>query len=161
DGIDIGELSFTPDGEAIVFTRGGDLHTGGDTAPNPSSRPEVTEAAVWVVSVRDGALRKVGDGNAPEISPRGDRVAFIAKRQLFVAPLAEGKPEAIISAPGNRSTLRWSPDGTKLAFVSSRREHAFVGVYDFAAKSIRYLDPSVDRDAFPDWSPDGKQIPLA
>src|SRR5207249_2284943 len=106
DGIDIGWLSITPDGECIVFTRGGDLHTGGDTAPNPSSKPEITEAAVWIVSARDGAPRKIADGNAPEIAPKGDRVAFIAKRQLFVAPvlsriegpLSEGKPEAIISA---------------------------------------------------------------
>src|SRR5207244_4965787 len=36
-----------------------------------------------------------------------------------------------------------------------------IGVYDFASKTIRYLDPSVDRDAFPVWSPDGKQIAFA
>src|SRR5438477_11100095 len=56
DGIDIGELAFTPDGESIVFTRGGDLDTGGETAPNPNSSPSITESAVWIVSARDGAL---------------------------------------------------------------------------------------------------------
>src|ERR1041385_6971263 len=156
DGIDIHEMSFTPDGEWIVFTRGGDFT---ESAPKPSSTPAGMDASIWVASVRDGALRKIADGREPEISPNGDRVAFTAKRQVFVAPLTgEGKPDAIISAQGSRNTLRWSPDGTKLAFVSSRKEHSFIGVYDFNSKLIRYLDPSVDRDSFPAWSPDGKQI---
>ena len=54
--------------------------------------------------------------------------------------------------------LRWSPDGSKLALVSVRDDHSFVGVYDFAQQSLHYLDPSVDRDQEPVWSPDGKQI---
>ena len=159
DGIDVHDLSFTPDGESIVFVRGGDFT---ESAPNPASSPETIETAVWIASVREGTVRKIADGSAPEISPKGDRVAFTAKRQLYLAPLTgDGKPQAIISATGSRSTLRWSPDGTKLAFVSGRREHAFIGVYDFASKSIRYLDPSVDRDAFPVWSPDGTRIAFA
>src|SRR5215470_14274674 len=92
DGIDIAQLAFTPDGESIVFTRGGDLETGGETSPNPTSNPAVTDSAIWIVSARDGALRKIADGNAPEIAPKGDRIAFIAKRQVFVTPLAgDGK----------------------------------------------------------------------
>ena len=31
-------------------------------------------------------------------------------------------------------------------------------VYDFDSKALRYMDPSVDRDSQPVWSPDGKQI---
>src|SRR5207245_8074134 len=54
--------------------------------------------------------------------------------------------------------IEWSPDGAKLAFVSERVNHSFISVYDFAAKSLTYLDPSVDRDRSPVWSPDGKQI---
>src|SRR5436190_3828079 len=37
DGIDISGLSFTADGESIVFVRGGDFT---DSAPNPASSPE-------------------------------------------------------------------------------------------------------------------------
>jgi len=59
---------------------------------------------------------------------------------------------------GESSELRWSPDGSKLAFVSRRGDHAFVGVYDSAAKSLVYLDPSVDSDQEPAWSPDSRQI---
>jgi len=42
--------------------------------------------------------------------------------------------------------------------VSSRGDHSLIGVYDFAQKSLHYLDPSIDLDSDPVWSPDGKQI---
>ena len=42
--------------------------------------------------------------------------------------------------------------------MSDRANHSFIAVYDFASKSLSYLDPSVDRDANPAWSPDGKQV---
>jgi dipeptidyl aminopeptidase/acylaminoacyl peptidase len=157
-GIEIGEASFTADSQSIVFTRGGDLDTGGENT-NPTHDGEAPEQAVWIVSVRDGALRKIGEGNSPQVSPRGDRVAFLAKRQLWLAPLdGTAKPEAAITATGTRHTLRWSPDGTRIAFVSVRKEHSFIGVYDTTAKTIRYVDPGVDRDSFPVWSLDGKQL---
>lgn len=158
EGIEIDDADFTPDGQSIVFVRGGDAETGGDLM-NPRHLPESPDQAIWIIGVKDRALRKLADGNAPRISPRGDRIVYIAKRQLFALSLApDAKPETLIAQQGTRHTLRWSPDGSKLAFVSARREHAFVGVYDFAAKKIRYLDPSVDRDAFPAWSPDSRQI---
>ena len=37
-------------------------------------------------------------------------------------------------------------------------DHSLIGIYDFAQKTLRYLDPSVDRDQEPVWSPDSKQI---
>src|SRR6185295_5040780 len=51
-----------------------------------------------------------------------------------------------------------SPDGTKLAFVSDRVDHSFVGVYDVRARTLTFLSPSVDHDTSPTWSPDGKRV---
>src|SRR5438445_584578 len=76
---------------------------------------------------------------------------------LIAAP-ASGKPEQLIHSKGKVDSLRWSPDGARLAFVSSRGDHTFIGVYDFQNQGLRYLDPSVDRDREPAWSRDGKQI---
>src|SRR3989442_1510398 len=101
----------------------------------------------------------LGDGHSPVVSPKGDRVAFLKQGQVWWVPLADSaKPEQLVHARGTAQALRWSPDGAKLAFASGRGDHGFIGVYDVAAKTLRFLDPSVDRDEEPVWSPDGAQI---
>ena len=95
----------------------------------------------------------------PLFHRRAPDVAFIYKGQVWLAKINPlGKAAQLIHGEGKAESLRWSPDGTKLAFVSDRGDHRLIGVYDFAEKSLHYLDPSVDLDASPAWSPDGKQI---
>jgi dipeptidyl aminopeptidase/acylaminoacyl peptidase len=158
DGQDVGELTWTPDGRAIVYVRGGDLENDG-VYPNPASAPAGVEQAVWVVSIEGGAPRKLGEGHSPAVSPKGDSVVYIFKDQVWQVMLAAGaKPQQLIHDKGEDSSLRWSPDGSMLAFVSRRGDHSFVGVYNLGGKSLLYLDPSVDRDSEPVWSPDSRQV---
>src|SRR5439155_947597 len=83
-------------------------------------------------------------------APTGDHVALLRRGQVWWASLADTLPaEQLIHARGTARSLRWSPDGSKLAFVSDRGDHAFVAVYDVATKTLRFLDPSVDSDADP------------
>jgi len=158
DGQEIGELAWTPDARALVYVRGGDANARGEY-PNPLSLTAGAEQALWIVAATGGAPRRLGEGHAPAVSPKGDRVAFLNKGQLWWAPLADSaKPEQLIHARGTAQSLRWSPDGTRLAFVSGRGDHGFVGVYDVATKALRFVDPSVDDDDEPVWSADGAQI---
>ncbi len=159
DGVDIGQLHWTPDARAVVFVRGGDLEFLGRPDPNPSANPEGTEQDIMIVVPGEGA-RKIAEGHTPAISPKGDRVVFLRGGQLWTAPIAGGaaqmlfKPRSGVTA----SDPVWSPDGSKVAFVSVRVNHSFIAVYDFGAKALSYMDPSVDRDTQPVWSPDGKQV---
>jgi dipeptidyl aminopeptidase/acylaminoacyl peptidase len=68
------------------------------------------------------------------------------------------EPKQLLQLRGGASSLRWSSDGAKLAFVSNRSDHAFIGVYEIASKDLRWLAASVDQDGNPVWSPDGSRI---
>ncbi len=157
DGMEIGELVWTPDGQSIIYTRGGDLEGFGEN-PNPRSRTEEPKQQIWIVSL-EGKLRLLGEGHSAVVSPKGDRVAFIFKRDVsWVKTDGSEKAAQLFQTKARSGSLHWSPDGSKLLFLSNRGDHSYVGVYDVATKSIRYLDPSVDRDAEPIWSRDGKQV---
>jgi len=159
DGQDLGQLSWSADAATIVYTRGGDLEFLNRSYPNAQSSSQGVEQGIWALSFESGETKLLGEGHSPAVSPKGDGVAFILKSQVWLAKLSgSAKPEQLIHANGESSDLRWSPDGSKLAFVSRRGDHAFIGVYDLAAKSLTYLDPSVDTDREPAWSPEGRQI---
>ncbi len=158
DGQEISDLHWTPDARAIVYVRGGESNRRGEY-PNPHTLVKGVEQAVWLQPLSGGAPRRLGEGNSPAVSPKGDRVAFVKQGQVWWAGLGDTTAaEQLIHARGSAGSLRWSPDGSKLAFVSDRGDHAFVAVYDVAAKTLRFLDPSVDSDAEPAWSPDGRRI---
>ena len=159
DGQDVGELSWSPDAATLVFTRGGDLEFLNRPYPNPRNSPQGGEQGVWAVSLQGGEPKLLAEGHSPAVSPKGDTVVFISKAQVWFANLdGSGKAQQLIHSNGDAGNLRWSPDGSKLAFESRRGDHGFIGVYDVSSKSLVYLDPSVDRDMEPAWSPDGRQL---
>src|SRR6266704_2845222 len=145
DGQEISDLTWTPDGRAIVYVRGGGPNRRGEY-PNPRSIPKGAEQVVWVTSLSGGGPRRLGEGHAPAVSPKGDRVAFLKQGQVWWAPLADttgGAAEQLLHARGTARSLHWSADGAGLAFV---RVPAGVGGLPFAPEraahpwSIRVVD---------------------
>jgi dipeptidyl aminopeptidase/acylaminoacyl peptidase len=158
DGQEVTNLQFGPGANHILYVRGGAPNRQQEI-PNPTSDPDGTERAIWIIEAAGGEPRKLAEGSSPVISPDGENVTFIKEGQIWSVPsVAEGEPEQLTHTRGNASSLRWSPDGSMLAFASSRGDHSFIGVYNLKDHTVRYLDPSVYGDGSPAWSPDNRHI---
>ena len=160
DGQELTQLSFSSDGKTIVYVRGGDHGSNRQTEPppNPAGNPVQPRIQIWSIHVSGGLPRFIGDGDGPVIAPDSERVAFVRNRQIWFAPLDGSKqPQQAFYARGASESPAWSPDGRTLAFVSSRNDHSFVGLFT-AEHPIRFVAPSTSRDSQPVWSPDGKKI---
>ncbi len=124
DGQEITQLTFSPDGSRLVFVLGGDHDANwpaeGNLSPDPSSSPEQPVTAIWALPANGGAPVKIDEGDAPVISARG-QVAYIKDDHVWIASLDGGKPERLFFDRGKDSDLTWSPDGSRLAFVSEPR----------------------------------------
>jgi dipeptidyl aminopeptidase/acylaminoacyl peptidase len=163
DGQEITNLRFTPDGETVIYVRGGDHDANwaaeGNLAPDPASSPVQPHVEIWAVPFSGGAPRLLAQGDEPVVSPAGDRVVFTRDRQLWVVPTDGSRPaKRLFFDRGTDGSAVWSPDGARLAFVSNRGDHAFIGIYSSDSTPILYLAPSTSRDLSPRWSPDGRRI---
>jgi dipeptidyl aminopeptidase/acylaminoacyl peptidase len=158
DGLWITDLNWTSDGKTVVYVRGDGANRQGES-PNPAQLQDGTEQAVFAVSIDGGAPKRLGLGNGPVPSPRGQRIAWVQRGQIWSADLGSADaPGRLVNARGNAGGLAWSPDGAMLAFTSNRGTHSYIGVFTLASRELRYVDPSLDRDGSVAWSPDGTRI---
>lgn len=161
DGQEIDEVSISGDGGAVVYARGDGPNSKGEY-PNPRHVVAGIEQAVFTVPFAPStgaAPREIGKGHTPAISPDSKTVAFVSGGQLWSAPLDGGaKAAQLVHARGSVESIDWSPDGRYIAVTSQRDFHSFIGVYSIASKTLRFLDPSTDRDSNPVWSPDSTRI---
>ena len=83
---------------------------------------------------------------------------------IYILDLKSGKLNQITSGPYDDSAPRWSPDGTRLLFVSNRTSdpdsnlNTDLFIVPAEGGELRKLTTNEGSDETPAWSPDGKWI---
>jgi len=161
EGQELTSLSISDDGQWVVFVRGGD-HGGNyddNVAVNPAATLQPFKVQVGAVPFIGGKVKFLSEGDAPVVSAKNQVVAYIKDKQAWVALLNDLTPaKNLFTTHGEVSSLQWSPDEKSLAFVANRGDHSIIGIYNYVAKSLKWIAPSFTNDVTPCWSPDGTKI---
>ena len=114
-------------------------------------------------------LFKLEGASGPQISPDGSKIAYVRLSNdimtdktvpsIWIIDVKSGRQEPLITGPGAHFSPRWSPDGKRLAFVSSTGDGP-------PQLYVRWMDTgaSVKVTGLPDspggisWSPDGSMV---
>src|ERR1051325_3092042 len=113
-------------------------------------------------------VRRVGD---PQVSPKGDMVAFtitdvdkVANKsttQIYLVPLSGGEPRQLTNDEHSSASPRWSPDGDKIAFISGRDGEDQIWAIDVSSGALKKITTLSTGAGDPVWSPDGKWLAFA
>ncbi|MEI9995170.1 MAG: prolyl oligopeptidase family serine peptidase [Rhizomicrobium sp.] len=155
-GMQTGQIAWA--GHRLVFVRGTAIDEGNAAdlldQPNPPAAAEI-----WTVPAAGGHARKIALGRSPAAAPGRQLIAYISpdKAAWLLSLEGAGRPYQV-SGAGEVLKILWSPDGSKLAMVLKRKDHALIGVFDVGSRTLRLMSPSFEYDREPEWSPDGRQI---
>ncbi len=95
------------------------------------------------------------------LSPKGERVLFGARGDIFTAPVEHGPTRNLTNSSGAHDKWpRWSPDGSRIAFISDKsgEEEVWVVAQDGSKPAEQISTGGHAMRYAPEWSADGSRI---
>lgn len=149
------------DESRVVYERNGELEIL-DTKNNKS-----TKLNIFVPD--DGVYKRPRNVNAMNylenvaLSPKGERVLFGARGDIFSAPVEKGGTRNLThSSNAHDKYPRWSPDGSRIAFISDRsgEDEVWISAQDGMSAPVQLTNggASPAQRYSPEWSGDGKRL---
>lgn len=139
---ELGEYAWSPDSKKIAFTQKDVL----DTSKEIKNKPWIIDRVHFKQDVSGYLYDK-------------------RKTHIYLFDVKEKKVDTLTSGKYDEANIQWSPDGSKLAFVSNRTEDPDTNensdIYVMEAKPgavVKQLTIWKGTDNSPQWSPDGKTI---
>ncbi|MGI6642616.1 MAG: prolyl oligopeptidase family serine peptidase [Bacillota bacterium] len=103
-----------------------------------------------------------------QISPDGKSIAYVRthidektkeyRSNIWMVPCEGGEPRQYTSGPKADTSPRWSPDGTKLAFLSDRNGDKQIFIMPTTGGEARQLTNMRRGAGAPVWSPDSQKV---
>ncbi len=97
----------------------------------------------------------------PALSPNGHEIAFVSGGDIWTVNASGGEARLLISNPATESRPLYSPDGTMIAFQSSRTGNGDIYVMNTGTGSVNRLTFDDGPDELSAWSKDNKYIYFA
>ncbi len=94
----------------------------------------------------------------PALCPTRPEIAFVSGGDIWVAPSKGGEAHLLVSHPAEESRPLYSPDGARLAFVSTRTGGGDIYILTLATGELKRLTFDDSMDQLDAWSRDGKWI---
>ena len=147
------------DQNRIVYERNGELEIF-DTKNNKSTKLNINVPD-------DGVYKRPRMINALQylqnvaLSPKGERVLFGGRGDIFSAPVEKGATRNLThSSTAHDKFPRWSPDGSRVAFISDRsgEEEIWTAAQDGMSEPQQLTSGGAAMRYAPEWSGDGKRI---
>jgi len=147
------------DQSRIVYERNGELEIF-DTKSNKPTKLNINVAD-------DGVYKRPRTVNALQVlenialSPKGERVLFGARGDIFSVPAEKGATRNLTnSSTAHDKYPRWSPDGSRVAFISDRsgEEEVWTAAQDGMSEPVQLTSGGTAMRYAPEWSGDGKRI---
>lgn len=95
------------------------------------------------------------------LSPKGERAIFVARGDVFTAPIEKGPSRNLTDSSGAHDKwASWSPDGSRIAFVSDKsgEDEIYVIAQDGSKPAEQLTNNGNAMRYQPEWAPDGKRI---
>ncbi|MGD8441542.1 MAG: S41 family peptidase, partial [Holophagae bacterium] len=146
----VSRIVYELDGQLHVY----DITSGADTALTIT----VPDDGLWKRARRISVADNV---EGFELSPKGERALFVARGEVFSAPVDEGRTRNLTRSSGAHDrAAKWSPDGRTIAYISdaSGEDEIWLVDQDGASPARQLTTGHSARLVDLDWSPDGTRI---
>ena len=88
----------------------------------------------------------------PTLSPDGSEIAFVSGGDIWTVPAAGGEARLLVAHADNESRPLYSPDGTYLAFGSTRSENGDIYLLTLETGDLRRLTYDDGAESLTAWS---------
>lgn len=148
----IGLIAFERDGKVFLMRAG------------ESPREVSFTAAVDDKTTNEERLVLTGEAVQSALDPKGERMAFVARNDIWIVPVKKGRgpnkddAQRLTDWAGYDRNPVWSPDGKTLFFTSDRDGVERLYALEVESRQVRPISTAGHDVALPEITPDRKSI---